>query len=115
MKTKFWAIGLVLLCTIFTTTAQYFWKNATNQNSIQGILFSHYLWIGFVFYGLSAVLLIVALKGGELSVLYPIIATSFIWVTLISAYLIHETVGFNKWIGVFSIIVGITFLGVGSK
>jgi hypothetical protein len=39
-------------------------------------------------YGLSAILFIVALKHGNLSVLYPVIATSYICVMLITEKII---------------------------
>lgn len=115
MKTKGWAVIFVIISTIFTTIGQYFWKLGSMNLSIDTIYTNYWLLIGFFFYGISAGLLIVALKGGDLSVLYPIIATSFIWVTIISYYQFGDGVGIYKWLGVGAIIIGITYIGVGSK
>ncbi len=117
MKTKLWAMGLIVLCTVFTTAAQYFWKLATDGFvlDISVLLTNYWLWLGFFFYGVAAFLLIIALKGGELSVLYPIIATSFIWVTILSNIAFGESLGMNKLLGIGTIMIGITFIGVGSK
>ena len=66
-------------------------------------------------YGLGALLLIIGLKGGELTVLYPIIATGYIWVCIYSVYFFGEIMSALKWLGVFSIIVGIAMIGYGSN
>lgn len=115
MKTKLWAMGLVVVCTFFTAAGQYFWKLGSSELELANILLEPYLWIGFFLYGLSILFLIVALKGGELSALYPLIATSFIWVTIISVVAFNEVIGMNKILGIFTIIIGISFIGVGSK
>ena len=66
-------------------------------------------------YAIGAMLLIVALRDGELSVLYPIIALSFVWVTLISIFLFHEYVSAYNWVGVAAILLGVSLIGYGSK
>lgn len=111
MKTKIWAMSLVLFCTGLTTLAQFLWKTGTVNLSI----YNPWIWAGFLSYGIAAVLLIVALKGGELSVLYPIVATSFVWVTLVSWFVFKEFIGINKWVGVIAIIGGISLIGVGAE
>jgi len=45
---------------------------------------------GLVLYGLSTVLLVLALKDGELSLLYPVIALTYVWVTVLSLVLLHD-------------------------
>ena len=47
--------------------------------------------------------------------LYPIIATSYVWVTLLSRVYFGESLSVLKFLGVFSIILGICFIGFGSK
>ncbi|MFH1510780.1 MAG: EamA family transporter [Candidatus Woesearchaeota archaeon] len=112
-----WAFGLMFLCTFLTSVAQFFYKKAAMQLSfsISGILFNMPLYIGAGLYILGALLMLVALRGGDLSSLYPVIATSFIWVTLLSAYLLHEHVSITKYIGIASIMAGISMIGYGSR
>jgi len=61
-------------------------------------------------YGLSAVLFVIALKHGNLSVLYPVIATSYIWVTLIAFKVLHEPVSIPKWLGIALIMGGVMLI-----
>lgn len=113
--TKWWAIFLVLLCTFFTSTAQLLLKAGVMKVTTVGSVANFYLLSGLLLYIIAAALLITALKFGELSVLYPAIATSFIWVNVFSALLFHEIIPFLRWVGVGFIILGITFIGIGSK
>ena len=50
------------------------------------------LFAGFALYGLSAALLVIALKYGELSILYPVIALTYVWVTALSVLIYNEIV-----------------------
>lgn len=117
METKWWAIVLVLICTIFTSTAQVFYKLGAKDLSFDILSLIQNYWVigGLALYGVGAVLLIISLKGGELSVLYPIIATGYIWVCLYSMRLFGEEMNLIKWAGIFVIILGIAFVGIGSK
>jgi multidrug transporter EmrE-like cation transporter len=108
-------IALVIVCTLLTSTGQIFLKLSSGSLvSFVSIFSNYYLWIGMAFYGLGALLLIIALKHGELSVLYPFIALSFVWVTILSIVLFHEHVSFHNWLGIASILAGVSCIGYGS-
>ena len=110
METKLWAVFLVLLCTLMTSTAQIVYKFGVRPFNIYLIL------LGLIIYGIAASVLITALKGGDLSVLYPIIATSYIWVSLFSPiFFASDSMNLLKWVGIIFIILGISFIGFGSK
>jgi undecaprenyl phosphate-alpha-L-ara4N flippase subunit ArnE len=118
MKTKWWAIALMIPCTLFTSVGQILYKLGAENLSLEisSILFNVPLIAGLLSYGIGLVLLIIAFKGGELSVLYPIIATGYIWVSLASSYLFEtDCMTINKWIGVTIIIVGISLIGWGAR
>ena len=117
MATKLWAFGLVLFCTVLTSTAQIFYKLGANklEFNLISLIINYHLMIGMLIYGVGAVLLLTALKGGELSVLYPVIATSYVWVSLLSAHFFNDPLNFYKWAGIITIIIGISFIGLGSK
>jgi uncharacterized membrane protein len=117
MRTHWWAIALTIITTIFTSTAQVFYKfgAAKLEWNIWALITNYELIVGVLLYAVGAAILIVALKGGEVTVVYPIIATSYIWVTLLSSVIFHETINAFKWAGVGLIIVGITFIAVGSR
>lgn len=110
-KKKRNAIVLVIICTLFTSAGQIFMKfGAAKTNSIMEIITNIPLIAGFLSYGIGAVLLITSLKHGNLSLVYPFIALSFIWVSLASIYIFNEHISIINWIGLISIIIGVYFI-----
>jgi len=117
MATKLWATLLVLFTTLLTSSAQILWKkgSATLAFNILGIITNYYIIGGILLYAVGGTLLIISFRGGEVSVLYPLIATSYIWVSLLSVRFLGEQMNHFKWLGVASIIMGIASIGYGSK
>lgn len=117
MGTKLSSIMLVVLCTLFTSVAQIFYKFGADKLSFNllTIITNYHIIIGLAIYGIAAAILIIALRGGELTVLYPIIATSYIWVALMSSFFFNEIINVFKWLGIFTIIIGIIFISFGGK
>jgi multidrug transporter EmrE-like cation transporter len=69
------------------------------------------LFSGLSCYGISTGLLVLALRYGELSVLYPIIALTYVWVSILSVVLLGETMNAFKIAGLSLIVVGVAVLG----
>ena len=107
------SVFLMLFCTLLTSIAQVFLKKGAML--LPSFFTNWQLLIGCILYGTAAVIFIIALKGGELSVLYPIIATSYVWVNLLSGYYFNETITLLKWLGILSIVVGVSLIGRGSN
>ncbi len=116
METELWAIGLVLIACVIGAFGAIFLKKASDKISfnLKSIIYNKYLISGVSFYGLSTIFFIPALKGGELSVLYPFVAIVYIWVSLLSVKMLNEKMNKFKWIGILLIIIGVTFIGLGS-
>ena len=118
-KTEPIAIFIVLFCTILGAIAQILLKMGSNylvQSGFSNILHNYWLLCGYTCYALSALLLIIALKKGELSVLYPIIATSYVWVIFLSPlFFSTDSVNSLKIAGVLSIIAGVSIIGLGAN
>ena len=114
-KTPLFSMLLVVLCTFLTSLGQYFIKIGSDKIVNFISLFNWPLIIGFALYGVGAVILIIALKYGELSVLYPFIALSFVWVFLLSIFYLKEAIFFVNWVGLILIIIGVSLTGVGAK
>jgi drug/metabolite transporter (DMT)-like permease len=110
-------IFLMILCTLFTSLGQVFYKLGANNFSFNllDIIKNYWLILGLFFYFLGAFLLIIALKNAELSIVYPMISLSFLWVSLISKFYLNEKLYFNKILGMISIVSGIVFIGLGSR
>ncbi len=51
----------------------------------------------------------------SLSVLYPILSLSYLWVAVLSLFVFHDTLNAYKLIGVAVIVCGVAVLGRGTK
>jgi len=111
------AIILAFICTIFISFAQLFLKLGADriEPSFVLIITNASLIIGFVLYALGALVLVSALKHGDLSVVYPFLSLSFIWVALLSLIFLGETLLLMQWFGIFLVIIGVSFVGWGAK
>ncbi len=110
--TQLWSIVLVLSAAVLGALGQLNFKLGSDKLSlkIKDLIRNKYLLIGVVLYGISAVMFILALKGGELSVLYPLVATSYIWTTLLAKKVLKENINVYKWSGVALILIGAIFI-----
>jgi drug/metabolite transporter (DMT)-like permease len=72
-----------------------------------------HLFLGYSLYGLSTAVLIVALKYGELSILYPVIALTYVWVMGLSVIFYNESINAFKLIGLATVVLGVAVLGKG--
>ena len=117
MTTQIWAIGLVTLATLVGAFGPILLKKASAKklSSIKSLMVNYHLFGGVALYGIGTILFIPALKGGELSVLYPFVALAYIWVSLLSVKFLGEKMNKYKWIGIFLIILGVSFIGLGSR
>ena len=88
-----------------------FKRGAENlQFDIKLLLTNYHLIIGVAVYAVSTVLYVYALNKGQLSILYPIIATSYIWTLLFSRIFLKEEISLTGWAGVFFILFGVTLI-----
>ena len=81
--------------------------------AVIGMLTNPMLFTGYALYGINTILLAVALRESELSLLYPIIALTFVWVAILSVLLLHESLNPYKLAGITTIVIGVGILGRG--
>jgi multidrug transporter EmrE-like cation transporter len=119
------SIYLVLGCTLFTAAAQVLMKfgaghpmpqlNLADPASyvafIVALIGNVPLFLGYCMSAGTALLLILALRDGELSTLYPIISVSYVWVNLLSIYFFHDKMNVWKISGIALVIAGVAWLG----
>jgi drug/metabolite transporter (DMT)-like permease len=121
---------LVLLCTLIGALAQMLIKIGAGQLTVHvtlpdvirdPLLLVRYglvivsnpkLFAGYLLYGVNTFLMAAALKGRELSRLYPIIALTFVWVTILSVIELGERMNAFRIIGIILIVVGVSVLGM---
>lgn len=112
------SVGLVLLCTVFGVIAQFFIKTSTigkDPVTLMSILTNVPLWIGLATYGVSTALLILALRDGELSLLYPVLSLTYVGVVTMSIIAFREEFSAHKAIGIAIVCLGVALLGKGSS
>jgi multidrug transporter EmrE-like cation transporter len=122
---------LVFSCTLIGAVAQILIKRGTGQLGARitlvdvahhpalffqfclGMIRNINLFGGYCFYGINTFLMALALKGRELSRLYPIIALTYVWVTLLSLMLFaDEHLNFFRSIGIAFVVGGVSILGM---
>ena len=111
---RYQPVLLVFGCTILGAAAQILMKTGANQLTHPGLLAmatSLPLMAGYSLYGLSTVLLVLALRDGELSLLYPVIALTYVWVTFLSFMIFHDNINVWKLCGISLIVGGVGVLG----
>jgi drug/metabolite transporter (DMT)-like permease len=119
------SVGMVFLCTLLGAAGQVFIKTGAKASAVAapwttpaGIWAN--LWAmatnlnligGYALYGLMTVVFIYALRDEELSLMYPIISLTYVWVAGLSFWLFGETVNLHKFVGVLIIVMGVAVLG----
>jgi uncharacterized membrane protein len=135
MRTTPGSIILTLISTIFGTLGTMLFKIGSEMNlgATSDIILNQNIWttlnslmidpvlrlptlvfLGFVFYGLGAITLVLAMRKGELSVVYPVYAANYVWVAILSWLVLGEVIEIINWLGVGVIILGVSLIGYGS-
>jgi drug/metabolite transporter (DMT)-like permease len=117
-NTAFGSIALVVVCTIIGAAAQILMRHGAahlHGSTAADLLRNWELLAGYACLAVNTALLILALREGELSVLYPIIALTYVWVTVLSPMFFGDIINPYKVIGVALIVLGVSFIGLGSR
>ena len=109
MKIEIIAIVLVMISTILGAFGSLYLKKGSVKFNLKNLL-NKKLIFGMLIYGLSTIFFILALKKGEVSILYPISALSYIWVSLLSVKVLKEKMNLFKWLGIILIILGVVII-----
>lgn len=118
------SVALVTICTLIGAAAQLLIKTGASalpphvsgvMANLQAMAANLPLVVGYTLYGCSAVLMVVALKDAELSLLYPIIALTYVWVSILSVVVLHEKMNAFKLTGIAIIVVGVAIIGKREK
>lgn len=113
---------IVACCTLLIAAAQILIKIGANRLSHAGFMATMIgiftippLFGGYCLYGIFTVLFVYALRHGEVSVLYPIIALGYVWVAILSAVVFHESMNGLKILAIAIIVAGVSVLGWGKS
>lgn len=105
-------IFLTLVAAFITSYSQILFKRGLSRklNSVMDIiatLKNRTIILGLLGYVVSFSLYLYALSGSQLSIVFPIFASSFIFVTLMSWALLKEKISAVRAVGILLIFVGI--------
>jgi len=105
-------ILLVAFAAFLGSFGQLFFKKGSANLSfnVMSLLTNWYLILGLCLYGISTIIYVYALSYGELSMLYPIIATSYIWTCFLAVLILGERMGFVNWVGILFILLGVSLV-----
>jgi len=114
---------IVLCSTVLIAAAQALIKAGTGDlgagssllDTAIGILTTPKLFAGYALYGVVTLMMVLALRHAELSIVYPVIALSYVWVSILSVAMFHETMNGFKLAGVVVIVSGVAILGLGQQ
>lgn len=112
------SIGLIVLSTVSGAAAQIllrFGADAIEGANLIGIITNVPLIGGYACLAMNVVLVVLALRGGQLSILYPIVALTFVWVAILSQVYFQDVISISKIAGLTLIVAGVSFIGAGSR
>lgn len=109
MSTPIKLIILILSSSIIGAFGSLMLKKASGNLELKiKSLFNWHLILGFFFYFIASLIGIIAYKSGDLSLIYPIgTSITYVWVLLLSYFILKEKIGVYKIIGIGLIITGV--------
>ena len=114
MKTPLASILMFILASLLGAVGQFLYKSGaeTSQKTIGSYISNPRILGGVVCYTAVMVLFVAAFKkGGELTVLYPIYATTFIWAAIIGLWSYGVPIKPINICGMALLIVGMYLMG----
>ena len=122
----FWSTFLILLVSVtFAFGGQLMLKSAMNEighigaqelgspgSTVARAAREPRLWAGLGLFGVSALFWLVVLSRIPLSVAYPSVGMSYVFVVLFSRLWLHEDVPPLRWVGAGIVVVGIVIIGL---
>lgn len=97
-------IALMLTSALLTCTGQLCWKLSASRDSLPFLL------AGFFLYGCGALLMMAAMRFGELSVLHPMLSAGYALSIILGAVVLEEKITANKLLGIAVITAGLVCL-----
>ena len=114
MNTPWQSMTMFLAASLFGAVGQFLYKSGADSagGSLNSWLVNPRLLGGVACYIAVMVLFVAAFKrGGSLTVLYPVYATTFIWAALISRFAYDVPIKPANYLGMLVLIVGMYLMG----
>jgi multidrug transporter EmrE-like cation transporter len=117
MTTPVSSMALILVGSVIGSVGAIFLKSGAHavNRHWASIAFNWRLAVGIGTYLASSVLFVKGMSNGELSVLFPLVSLGYVCTLVWSRLFFNEVITKVKLAGVGLILVGITFLSLGSR
>ena len=106
------SVILVLVAAVIGALGMLFFKKAMRRFSLRALLRNRYFYTGFLMAGMTMILVIIAYRHGEVSVLYPLYSTTYVWTLVFAVKYLKEPMNRSKWVGIMLIVLGALLLGL---
>lgn len=101
-------ILLMILSSVCVCVGQLLWK----LSSQMGVFI---MLVGFAFYGIGALLMLIAYRYGKVSILQPMLSLNYVLSIILAAIVLKEDITLVKCIGVLIIIAGVVLIAGGDE
>lgn len=101
-------ILLMLISSVCACIGQLLWKLSAERG----------VWLmlaGFGFYGIGALIMLIAYRFGSLSVLQPMLSMNYVLGIILGALILKEEITILKVMGVLIIMTGVVLIGGGDE
>jgi drug/metabolite transporter (DMT)-like permease len=119
------SILLILVAMVLGAVGQIFLKMGMNRvgaveidfaNLVQGLLpmfMQPLVWAGLAFYGISSVVWLIVLSRFDLSFAYPMLASMYVILPVLSYIFLDESIPPLRWFGMVIVLVGVVLVSRG--
>lgn len=102
-------ILIILFCALLAAAGQIFYKLSSPTFTFNPLSWftNKWLLLAASLYLIVGALFIWSLKHGNVSVIFPVMATSYIWTAIFARIFLNEPFPAIKWLGIAFIILGV--------
>ena len=104
------AFSMGIAQVIFSLASDQIFSNLKNQNLLNAVVKSHWIYIGLLIYLVATIAWIWILSKVDLRFAYPIASLSIIFAPLIKSYYENIYLGFKYWLGLVIIVIGVILI-----
>lgn len=110
-------IALTLFAALIAAFSQYIIKRSITEfdldiKSMKRLITTKGFVLGILLYFTALVVYLNALKSGELSLVYPTFASTFVFVFLLSKHALKEKMSTKRVLGIIILIIGIIIVAI---
>lgn len=110
------SIGLVLTASVIGSFGAVFLKLGSAKINRNALSFANpLLALGVGLYLASSVFYALGIRGGQLSILYPMVSLGYIWTLLWARIFFKEGLTGQKFAGLALILLGVVLVGLGAN